>query len=216
MMTAPYRLTQSFFSLVLASGLAILLLLAPVFLKQEVDPSNVTRFSQPVSLKKLTQNTPEEEEPKPEQEEPKPEPLTAEPLALSPVAAPPVSPFQPELLNVDLAINLAQAVAVAIPRQSGVLSLGAVDEAPVPIFTPPPMYPNRARRRRLEGKVIIKMIVTSQGAVQKPTVESGENLETFSESALKAVKKWRFKPAQLHGKPVAVLVTLPLEFSCTN
>jgi len=216
MMKAPYRSIQWIFSAALAFALALLLLLAPAFLKQDVDPSDVTRFSQPVSLRKLAQQTPEKEEKMPEQEEPKPEPLTAEPLALSPIAAPPVSPFQPEIVNLDIAMNLAQAVGVSIPRHSGVLSLGDVDEAPVPIFTPPPMYPSKARRRRLESKLTIKMIVTSQGVVQKPTVEHGDNLDIFSEPALKAVKKWRFKPAQLHGKPVAVMVTLPLEFTCRN
>ncbi|KAF1074888.1 energy transducer TonB [Halodesulfovibrio sp. MK-HDV] len=216
MMKVPYRSIQWVCSGALASALAVLLLLAPVFLKQDVDPSDVARFSQPVSLRKLTQTPPEPEEKMPEQEEPKPEPLTAEPLALSPIAAPPVSPIQPEILHVDIGANLAQAVAISIPRHSGVLSLGDVDEAPVPIFTPPPMYPSKARRRRLESKLIIKMIVTSQGNVQKATVESGEYLETFREPALRAVRKWRFKPAQLHGKPVAVLVTLPLEFTCKN
>lgn len=215
-MKAPYRSIQWLCSATFASALALLLLLAPAFLKQDIDPSGVMRFSQPVSLRKLTQATPEPEEKIPELEEPKPEPLTTEPLALSPIAAPPVSPIQPEILHLDIAANLAQAVAVSIPHHHGALSLGDVDEGPVPIFTPSPLYPSKARRRRLESRLIIKMIVTSQGVVQKATVESGEHLETFSESALRAVKKWRFKPAQLHGKPVAVLVTLPLEFTCEN
>lgn len=216
MMKAPYRSIQWICSTCFASAIAMLLLLAPAFLKQDVDPSGVERFSQPVSLRNITPNEPEAEEQPPELEEPKPEPLKAEPLMLAPVAAPPVSPITPELLHMDIAANLAQAVAVALPQQAGVLSLGDVDEAPVPIFTPPPVYPAKARRRKLESKLIITMIVTSQGVVKKASIKSGEHKKMFSLAALKAVRKWRFRPAQLHGKPVAVLVTLPLEFTCKN
>ena len=44
-----------------------------------------------------------------------------------------------------------------------------------------------------------------------PTVDEASSPE-FAQSAVEAVKKWMFKPAQLNGQPVAVLITVDLSF----
>ncbi len=215
MIRTPFSRLKWAFSGIIAVAIAAMLILAPSFLKQDIEPDTITRFQSHVSLRSIPPKA-EEEEPPPPEEEQKPEPPMEEPVAVMELSAPPVSPIQPELLDIDIATNLSQAVPVRIPKQTGALSLRNVDEAPVPVYTPPPMYPEKARRRRVETKLTVKMVINADGTVAKANIVNGEHLEIFSSAALRAVKKWRFKPARLKGKAVAVIVSLPLEFTCTN
>ncbi|MCT4535895.1 energy transducer TonB [Halodesulfovibrio sp.] len=214
MIRPPFSRLQWILSCSIAAAFAVVLILAPSLFKQETEPDKITRFRTTVSLRQIPPKA-EEEEPPPEEEK-KPEPPAEEPVAIMELSTPPVSPVQPDLLDVDIAANLSLAVPVNIPRQVGTLGIGDVDEAPIPIYTPPPLYPARAKRRRIETNLLVKMVIKADGTVAKPHIVTGEHQELFSSAALQAVKKWRFKPARLHGKAVAVLVSLPLEFTCTN
>ncbi|MEZ0574765.1 energy transducer TonB [Halodesulfovibrio aestuarii] len=215
MIRPPRCHLQFAFAGICAVAFAVMLILAPVLLKQEVKPDSISRFTSPVSLRDLPKKEEPEETP-PEEEHPEPPPPPQIPTAAMEIQVTPVVPVQPELLNLDIATNLATAVAISIPKQNSLFSLGEVDEPPIPIFTPPPSYPHRAERKRLETKLTIQMIVAADGSVHKAEVQHGEFKNIFGKSALKAVSRWRFKPARLHGKPVAVLVSLPLEFLCTK
>jgi TonB family protein len=75
-----------------------------------------------------------------------------------------------------------------------------------------PEYPEGARKDRLEGKVIVKTVIDEQGRVQGPVVEGSSGHDVLDRSALEAVSAWTFKPATLHGKPVAVLYWLTINF----
>ena len=73
-----------------------------------------------------------------------------------------------------------------------------------------PQYPDEARRARVAGKVVLRIVVDEKG-----NVEDGEFLRSnplFDLAALEAVKKWKYKPATLYGRPVAVFITVVLEF----
>jgi len=85
-------------------------------------------------------------------------------------------------------------------------------QRPQPLHTVDPVYPEEARKNRLEGKVIIKTVIDEQGKVQTPTVEGSSGHASLDQAALDAVSTWAFKPATLHGKPVAVVYTLTINF----
>ena len=51
-----------------------------------------------------------------------------------------------------------------------------------------------------------------QGNVKDPAVESSSGHDSLDQAALDAVSVWRFKPATLHGKPVAVYYRLTINF----
>lgn len=216
MIHTPYRFVQWSFSGFVAAALACLLLLAPDLLKQDIELDSISRIMPAVSLRKLAPKPEVEEEVKPKEDKPKPDPVPDEPIPLMTMNTPPAPPIQPEILHLDIGANLAQAMPVSIPKHSGILSLGQVDEPPLPVFTPPPNYPSKARRRRLESHLMLKLVIDSKGDVRKVEIVSGEHLDVFRKPAIKTIQRWRFKPARLKGKPVAVLVTLPLEFTCTN
>jgi TonB family protein len=87
----------------------------------------------------------------------------------------------------------------------------AVEELPVPINTPAPIYPDMARSGDVEGAVTVKALITKDGRVSEVVVTEGNWV--LHDAAIAAVKKWTFKPALQQHKPVAVWVEIPLNFS---
>jgi hypothetical protein len=54
-------------------------------------------------------------------------------------------------------------------------------------------------------------VVDSEGCVRNPRVLKGLPFG-LSEAAMAAVQGWLFKPARLHGSPVAVYYVIPIPF----
>ncbi len=79
-----------------------------------------------------------------------------------------------------------------------------------------PVYPEDARKNKLEGKVVVKTVIDEQGNVQDPVVEGSSGHESLDQAALDAVSTWTFKPATLHGKPVAVFYWLTINFKADD
>jgi len=73
-----------------------------------------------------------------------------------------------------------------------------------------PKYPQRARDTRVEGTVILKVAVDTNGAVNAVTSVSGDPI--LADAAMHAVRKWRFYPAQQDSRPVEDYVQIRLEF----
>ena len=85
------------------------------------------------------------------------------------------------------------------------------DEAPVAIVKPAPMYPEDAREGKVQGKVMLHVLVDRAGTPCRITVVRGVDL--LDDAAVEAASRWRFKPARAAGKPVCVWVEVPMEFS---
>jgi TonB family protein len=61
------------------------------------------------------------------------------------------------------------------------------------------------------GSVIIALVVTSLGVPKDPKVVKGIDKD-LDQSAVDAVKEWRFAPAQKNGKAIAVRVSVQIQF----
>jgi len=74
-----------------------------------------------------------------------------------------------------------------------------------------PRYTEEARRRTVEGEVVVEIVVGSDGRVGDVRIlqRLGSGLD---ERAVEAVRQWRFEPAMRAGVPVAVLVEVAVEF----
>jgi TonB family protein len=83
--------------------------------------------------------------------------------------------------------------------------------APVPLSTPQAKYSREARKKKIQGPCLVKIIVDAQGLPQNPKVvrSIGYGLD---EAALDAIKKYRFKPAMKDGHPVAVEMAIEVNF----
>jgi len=83
---------------------------------------------------------------------------------------------------------------------------------PKKISGPNPLYPEAARRARIQGVVVLECTINKQGTVKQAKVLRGLPLG-LTEAAVDAVQKWRFQPSTLNGKPVEVLYILTVRFN---
>jgi TonB family protein len=82
---------------------------------------------------------------------------------------------------------------------------------PRPTYQPMPEYDQDSRKKRVQGTVVLSMIVTKEGGTRRITVERSlsPNLDA---QAIKAVSQWRFSPATKDGEPVAVKMNVEVSF----
>ena len=80
----------------------------------------------------------------------------------------------------------------------------------------PPDYPELARRRGWEGRVLLKVAVSLVGDAVAVEVARPSGFETLDEAARRAVAAWRFRPATVAGVPVAGSVEVPVTFRLTE
>ncbi len=74
-----------------------------------------------------------------------------------------------------------------------------------------PDYTEAARRGAVEGDVLLEVVVLADGSVGRVQVVSGLGFG-LDERAVRAVRQWRFHPAERHGAPVSVLVEVAMAF----
>jgi TonB family protein len=65
-----------------------------------------------------------------------------------------------------------------------------------------PNFPIKAARRMQEGWVRFTYVITEEGKVIDPVVTDSSGERSFEKEALRAIKKWKFKPATQDGKPI--------------
>lgn len=74
----------------------------------------------------------------------------------------------------------------------------------------PPVYPEDAKARGVEGVVVIHAVIDKEGRVKRADVQQGDPLLT--QAALDAFKQWRYKPSTLGGAPAETEVTASVTF----
>lgn len=74
----------------------------------------------------------------------------------------------------------------------------------------PPEYPQQAARRGVRGIVILRGVVDDQGVVRQTRIL--RSVPMLDDAAASAVCKWRFTPAQFQWSPIAVAMTVTVEF----
>jgi TonB family protein len=74
-----------------------------------------------------------------------------------------------------------------------------------------PTYPPEARKEKIQGTVVIDTTVSKKGAIEDLHVVKTPD-PSLAESALKAVRTWRYRPYLLNGEPVAVQTTVNVTF----
>ncbi|SDE62523.1 energy transducer TonB [Sporomusa acidovorans] len=86
---------------------------------------------------------------------------------------------------------------------------------PVVIYSVFPEYPYEARKKHLEGKVLLKMTISNEGIVSDAEVIESSGYDILDEAAINGVKEWRFIPAKENGEAIAVKVVMPITFKLT-
>jgi len=77
---------------------------------------------------------------------------------------------------------------------------------------PSPPYPSRSRRLGEEGKVIVRVRVSSEGHAEDVEIKASSGSTRLDESALQTVRRWQFIPARRGNDAVASWVLVPVLF----
>ena len=149
---------------------------------------------------------PMKETPKPKLETPRQQlnPLAATmnlEMALGDVAADFTMSFR--VTNSDLTQQL----------QNMIFDVGDLDEPPRPLARLSPVYPARARMRRIQGYAIVEFIVAPDGTVRDAVITEAQPGEIFHAAALQAVKRWKFSPGTKDGQVVSARVRQRVNFT---
>lgn len=84
------------------------------------------------------------------------------------------------------------------------------------LSNPPPAYPLAARRRGVEGTVLVRAEVAAGGECLRAELKKSSGAEVLDQAALEAVKKWRFVPAKRGSQAVVAWVEVPITFKLEN
>jgi TonB family protein len=104
-----------------------------------------------------------------------------------------------------VAANSKQPEAPAAPLPVG----GEVTPAKM-ISSVPPMYPSLAKNQHIAGDVKIDALIDVNGRVTTMKVLSGPTL--LHQSAMDALRQWKYQPATLDGKPVPMHLAITIQF----
>ena len=77
-----------------------------------------------------------------------------------------------------------------------------------------PVYPEIAKRARIQGVVVLQAVISKQGTIENLRVVSGHPMLT--QSALDAVRQWRYRPYLLNGEPVEVETQITVNFNLSG
>lgn len=96
----------------------------------------------------------------------------------------------------------------------GVAQEQASQTMPVVVKTVHAQYTKEAREARIQGIVVLDVVVLKDGSVGDVTVsKSLDQKYGLDEQAVRAVKQWEFKPGTKDGKPVDVRVAIEMSFT---
>ncbi|GAA4362809.1 energy transducer TonB [Kangiella marina] len=84
----------------------------------------------------------------------------------------------------------------------------------MPMYRTQPNYPIVAQQRGLEGWVLLTYDVDTSGTLSNIAVIDSEPRKIFDKEAVRALRKWKFKPGMTNGQPIAsVGQTVKIEFN---
>jgi protein TonB len=176
------------------------------------------------------------ERPRPQPEAPSPETLSPTPsdAIVSRVERPPY--FVPEILSWEqwgsatgsefgvpegMEGGVLGGVVGGIPggviggviggRLGGIVPAARCDHPPRIIRQTKPEYPREAFVKKVQGTVLVEILINVDGRVAHARVL--RSIPLLDEAALAAVRQWLFEPAVKSGRPVATLVHAPISFT---
>jgi protein TonB len=77
-----------------------------------------------------------------------------------------------------------------------------------------PTYPEKARRKRIQGTVTMNAIIDQGGNVASLELVSGDPI--LAKAAMEVVKQWKYRPYVLDGHAVEVETVLQVNFALSN
>jgi periplasmic protein TonB len=149
----------------------------------------------------------------------KPSPVA---VAIPPAAVPlpdllePMVEPEPEMVPGELPRDVEIVLGTPEPPPTGpLLKQAGITSDPelLPESKVQPLYPPRALEHRIRGNVVLDVSVLPDGTIGDIAVLRCTPPDAgFCQSAVKAVKRWRYRPAYQDGRPVQVSITVKVDF----
>ena len=186
-----------------------------------------------VPVMAISQAEPPPPPPKPPEPVKPPEPpkLTPPPKTPQPVLTPPPTPQPPAPATPEppavLAAPTAAVTAPVVPAAAPALpppappppAPAAAAKVELPsskadyLHNPPPDYPRMSKRLGEQGKVVLKVLIGTDGAPQKVELVTSSGFERLDKSALDAAMRWRYVPGKRGGVAEAMWYQVPIQFT---
>lgn len=118
----------------------------------------------------------------------------------------------PDILHgIDNGVDtLEPPPAPPVEKPPAKVIVGGEVRPPAKIHDAAPVYPAIAQSARVQGIVIIQATIGVDGQVIDATVL--RSVPLLDAAALEAVRQWRYTPTRLNGAPVAVVMTVTVNF----
>jgi TonB family protein len=120
----------------------------------------------------------------------------------------------PRVISLLLLISFAMAATAqdSAPEATHVISNATASSSLVKRVNPD--YPPLARQARIQGTVIMKVIIDESGDIQSLQLSSGHPM--LAPAAIVAVKQWKYQPFLVDGVPVKVETTVQVNFTLAD
>ena len=201
---SPARIT-AIAGVIALHAAALMLLLMPMAPPEALPGEEIV---QPIIILQKKKVEPVQPPPPDEQRRIEPRPNTTPRPA--PIEQPPVV----DDVGVDVAPPLDPNPDTAIPIESvppptGPLRTDRLEYA----SAPPPAYPRDAMARRIEGTVVLEVLVGVDGVPLDVRVQTSSGNRSLDEAARRHIlKKWKFRPAMQDGQAVQSIGLVPVKF----
>ena len=126
-------------------------------------------------------------------------------VAATPTAQPALRDAVAPTTNTDAAMEEKQATANEEPLVEARYNVTSLNN-------PKPPYPLAARKRGIEGQVLLRARVQEDGYCSLVETKQSSGYTLLDSAAVETVKKWRFAPATLSGAPIVSWVEVPITF----
>lgn len=231
----PARVRRAACALLAAMGVNVLVFSALSALNRTRPLPPLTRESARFTLVEPPFARPQPPEPERplEPEPPPPETLANEPAEIEAPTAE-LTPLDLPLFAPDVTVPALRIASVsarqprrlrprrgppAAPRETDKptarpMTFGAdeVDEPPRDLAIRHPVYPASARRRGLEGRVTVKLLINEEGCVQRAEIIETIGHAGFRNAVLRVAKQWKFTPPRHQGRRVRVWAVKTVRF----
>ena len=122
----------------------------------------------------------------------------------------PVFPLQASAARLALIEDSSQGGSLERFAERGAIRVGGKVQEGKLIHRVEPVYPLEASRRRVQGNVILQVLVNREGWVEETRVIRGSAL--LQQAAVDAVLQWRYRSTVWEGAPVSVIATVVVPF----
>ncbi len=147
--------------------------------------------------------------------------IVSQPKAKKIIAEKPAEPVKSKPIKKKPVVkkHKAKEAPLPLPKRETSNNTGTEKTTVIPVLKDvsvtsqtPPIYPSKARRMGQQGTVLLHALINQDGATQDLKIVSSSGYKSLDNSALKAVKGWKFASATRDGRPMKAWVEVPVRF----